>query len=381
MAEIYKSAGYKTAYLGKWHLDGHGRYNNVDQVRRQGFDFWKTLECSHNYNNMPYYENRDPEMKYWEGYSPFAVSKGAQDYLAEQANSTDPFLLFVSIATPHFPHHTALNEYKNMYPESELKLAANVPAELHEKVRKELSGYYAHCTATDKAIGDLINKAKELNLMENTIIVFTSDHGEMMGAHGVSPRTKQKVWDESIKIPFLISYPSIDDNRGAVVNAPITTPEILPSLLSLSGIEIPKSIEGEDISSLIKSPNPAADRMALVMNLCPFTGNYPDKEYRGIRTKQYTYVSSPEGPFMMFDNIKDPHQMNNILGNKEYKDVQKKLDRGLKRELKKIGDKNFKPRDYYLNKWNLKLNNGNSTCVDYAGFNKGKGVIQTPHIN
>jgi phosphoglycerol transferase MdoB-like AlkP superfamily enzyme len=64
MAEIFKDAGYQTAYLGKWHLDGHGRLKNVIPERRQGFDFWKGLECSHDYNKMPYYENNDKEMKY-----------------------------------------------------------------------------------------------------------------------------------------------------------------------------------------------------------------------------------------------------------------------------------------------------------------------------
>jgi len=96
MAEIFKNAGYNTAYLGKWHLDGHGRFNNVEPERRQGFDYWKALECSHDYNKMPYYENADPEMKYWDEYSPFAISKKAQDYITEQAKGDKPFLLFVS---------------------------------------------------------------------------------------------------------------------------------------------------------------------------------------------------------------------------------------------------------------------------------------------
>lgn len=60
MAEIFKTKGYDTGYLGKWHLDGHGRLNNVEPKRRQSFDYWKALECSHNYNKMPYYENDDP---------------------------------------------------------------------------------------------------------------------------------------------------------------------------------------------------------------------------------------------------------------------------------------------------------------------------------
>ena len=242
MAEIFKSACYNTAYLGKWHLDGHGRLNNVDSERRQGFDYWKALECSHDYNKMPYYEKGSPEMKYWQGYSPFAISEAAQDYIAEHADSDVPFLLFISIATPHFPHATAPQEYKDLYPESEIKVHPNVPVELHQQVRKEFNVYYAHCTATDKAIGDLIVKAKELGLIENSIIVFTSDHGEMMGGHGMRPKSKQAAWDESVLVPFLVRYPQIGEHKGTVADVPITTPDILPSLLGLANIEIPKTL-------------------------------------------------------------------------------------------------------------------------------------------
>ena len=183
------------------------------------------------------------------------------DYITEQENSTNPFLLFVSLATPHFPHQTAPKEYKDLYPESKIQIAPNVPEELHQQVRKELNGYYAHCTATEKAVGELIAKIKELDLMKNTIIVFTSDHGEMMGAHGCRPKSKQVAWDESVLVPFLIRYPLIgNNNKGTVINAPITTPDVLPSLLGHANINIPKSIEGEDLSVLIKSPDPDFDR-------------------------------------------------------------------------------------------------------------------------
>ena len=348
MAEIFKSAGYKTAYLGKWHLDGHGRFNDVSPERRQGFDYWKALECSHDYNEMPYYDNSSPEIKHWDGYSPFAISKEDQNYITENAGNSSPFLLFVSIATPHFPHASAPEEYKKLYPGPEIQIAPNVPEELHQKVKEELNGYYAHCTATDKAVGELLDKIKALGLMEKTVVVFTTDHGEMMGAHGGRPRSKQVAWDESIHVPFLIRYPGIEDNKETVVNAPLTTPDILPSLLGLANIKIPRTIEGEDLSGLMESPDSEKDRTALVMNVCPFGNEYPHDEYRGIRTKQYSYICSPEGAIMMFDNIKDPYQMENLVENDGYTALQKKLDKKLSKALKKIGDKDFHSRDYYL---------------------------------
>lgn len=379
MAEIFKSAGYQTAYLGKWHLDGHGRFNNVAPERRQGFDYWKGSECSHDYLKEPYYENNLPEVKYWEGYSPFAISKDAQNYLSGHAKSNIPFLLFVSISTPHFPHATAPKEYQDLYPESSIRLAPNVPEEMRQQTLKELKGYYGHCSATDKAIGELIGKMKELGLMENTIVVFTSDHGEMMGAHGIKPRVKQLAWDESIRIPFLISYPGIGKNKGVNVRTPITTPDILPSLLGLAGIPIPKSIEGDDLSGQIVSPDPELDRAALVMLVCPFVG-FVENEYRGIRTRQYTYVCSPEKVTMLFDDLKDPYQLDNLAGKPEYKDLQAKLDEKLHHALAKIGDDPFQPRGYYLKKWNLKLNSKDSTHVDYDGFLNGAGEVITPKL-
>ncbi len=377
MAEIFKAQGYQTAHVGgKWHLDGHGRLNNVAPERRQGFDFWMGNECSHNYAKEPYYKNDEPNVKYYERYSPYAIANAANDYLTKNAASEKPFLLFISIGTPHFPHHSAPKEMKEIYPMEDLVLPPNVPQEVEVRTRKELQGYYGHCTATDKAIGTVLDKLNDLELMKNTIFVFTADHGEMMGSHGVNPYKKQLGWDESIKVPFLISYPSIGKNRGAVVNAPINTPDILPSLLGLANLSIPETIEGEDISELIRNPDPYADRTALVMGVCPFGGNIKDSEYRLIRTKQYTYERTLEGASKLFDNLNDPYQMNNLVNKPDFEALQNDLDDRLEDELNKIGDA-FKPREYYLKHWHYTLDE-KKNAIDYWSFERGEGVVVSP---
>lgn len=376
MAEMYKAEGYNTAYWGKWHLDGHGRSTYIPKERRQGFDFWRGLECSHNYTKMPYYDNNDTILKHWEEYSPFAIAKDANEYLTKHANDTEPFLAVISIATPHYPHGSAPKKYKDMYPQDSLHLPSNIAEKFEKRARKELQGYYAHATATDEALGSIINKIKELNLSENTIVVFSADHGEMMGAHGVKPFVKQLAWDESVRVPFLISYPTIGKHIGTVVNAPLTTPDILPSLLALSGLEIPKTIEGENLSELILNPDPELDRAALMMNVAPFGANFKDAPYRAIRTKQYTYAITPDGPSMFYDNTKDPLQEKNLVGKSEYETVQKELHMKLTAELKKIGDK-MRPREYYLEKWNYTLSK-DRRAIDWWSFKEGKGVVQSP---
>ena len=375
MAEIFKSAGYSTAYYGKWHLDGHGRLNNVEPDRRQGFDYWKGSECDHNYNHEHYYENEDQQIKYWPGYSTFAMEEDVELYLDKLTAKKNPFLLFISFGTPHFPHQTAPDEYKKMYPLPELVLRKNVTEESFPEIREELQGYYAHCTATDKAIGDLINKLKKLNLFDNTIIIFTSDHGEMMGSHGVRPKEKQFAWDEAVKVPFLIHVPGLAKNDGKEILSPITTPDILPTMLSLANIKIPKSIEGEDLSSMIRNPGKQKERSALFMSVSPFATTH-FTAYRGIKTIQYTYVRTTDTATMLFDNITDPYQMNNLIDNPGYRKLRQKMEMLLQEKLKEIGDQDFKPSKYYLEKWGYNYSDWWSTPYQTVPGKVGK--VYTP---
>ena len=376
MAEIFKAEGYNTAYWGKWHLDGHGRSAYIPKERRQGFEYWKALECSHNYTKMPYYDNDNPEKKHWKGYSPFAIVKDANHYFEKYTNDKTPFLAVIALGTPHYPHHSAPQKYKEMYPLDSLSLNPNIPDQLKEKSRKELQGYYAHATATDEAIGSVLKKLKALHLMDNTIIVFSSDHGEMMGAHGIRPFVKQLAWKESSGVPFLIYQPKNDKNKGKIVNAPLTTPDILPTLLALADIKIPAFIEGENIADLVENPNPNADRAALMMNVIPFASNNKHSEFRAIKTKQYTFIDQLKGENLLFDDVKDPYQMNNLWGNPDYKNIQKDLEGKLKTSLTNIGD-TFQPRAYYMKKYNYFFGE-KRPAVPYRRFDKGKGVVQSP---
>jgi len=354
MAEIYKESGYQTAYIGKWHLDGMGRSNFTPRERRQGFEYWKALECSHDYNNMLYYSGDSDEKQYWPGYAPYAETADAIQYIQQNANKGKPFLLFLAWAAPHFPHNTAPDNLKELFNPDSIRLEANVPEAMWNASKKESVGYYAHIAALDQCIGDLLKAIKEAGISENTILVFTSDHGEMMGSQGISPKQKQVPWAESVRVPFLLRYPARFGIDKIGITTPINTPDILPTLLSLSGLPIPKMIEGEDMTGVIGHPAKGKDKAALIMSVSPFTSGLKD-EYRGIYTSRYAYVEKLSGEWLLYDNTEDPLQMNNLAGKAEYSGLQKKLSASLKNELKKIGD-DFKPREYYLNKWGYKVN-------------------------
>ncbi|MCE5276526.1 MAG: sulfatase [Planctomycetaceae bacterium] len=366
MGEIFAAAGYDTAYIGKWHLDGHGRGAYIPPARRQGFEYWKAAECDHNYPHSHYYTGQSQEKKFWDGYDAFAQTADARQYIRGRAASKKPFLLVVSYGSPHFPHGTAPKRYKDLYPPEKLKLNPNVPTAMRQRVLGELPGYYGHCSAVDECVGQVVQTLADAGVADNTILIFTSDHGEMMGAQGIAPCTKQVPWDESCRVPFLMRYPARKIAGGRTVATPINTPDILPTLLGLAGVAVPKSVEGEDVSALAAGGRENAGRAALYMSVSPFSGALRHA-YRAIRTSRYTYVRSEEAPWLMYDNQADPWQMSNLANKPEHAALQKQLDDQLHAQLKKAGD-DFKPRQQYIARWGYKLAPHGS--IDYGGAGK-----------
>ena len=375
MAEIFREAGYATAYIGKWHLDGHGRQSYIPPERRHGWQYWKAAECDHAYNHSHYYAGSSPEKRFWPGYDAFAQTEDAQQYLRRQAQAGRPFVLVVSYGPPHFPHETAPAQYKNLYPPEKLQLPPNVPANMEAKVRQEAQGYYAHCTAVDRCVGAVMGTLEHLGVAENTILVFTSDHGEMLGAHGGQPYLKQVAWDESAHVPLLFRWPALGGRQGRVLETALTTPDILPTLLGLARIAVPKSIEGEDLSGLIRGGRERPDRAALYMAVAPFGGGAFNREYRAIRTSRYTYVRRLDGPWLLFDDQHDPYQRNNLLGQPQFAAQSLDLDERLAAELRKIGD-DFRPARHYTETWGYQVSR--EGVISYGPGAKVQSPQRTP---
>lgn len=373
MAEVFAAAGYATAYIGKWHLDGQGRSACIPPERRQGWQYWKAAECDHDYNHSHYYEGSSDVKKYWDGYDAIAQTRDAQRYLRDQAAGAKPFVLLVSYGSPHFPHASAPAEFKQLYPPAAITLPANVPAALEAAARKEAQGYYAHCTALDGCVGDILTTLDETGLAGSTILVFTSDHGEMLGSHDCPPCMKQAFWSESAAVPFLLRHPALHGQDGRVLRMPLTTPDILPTLLGLTGVAVPACMEGEDLSPLLRAGRDAEDRVALYMNVAPFDRRRPLQEYRALRSSRYTYVRGLDGPQCLFDDDRDPLQMNNLIADPGQAAIRDDHDRRLREQLARIRD-DFRPAAAHIAEWGYRVADHGS--VPYN--DKHRGEVQTP---
>jgi arylsulfatase A-like enzyme len=369
IAKVYKNAGYDTAYIGKWHLNGSPngecahRTDFIPESSRQGFDYWMAQECTHDYNHSSYWGDR-PGLRYWDGYDAIAQTRQAQRYIENHAGG-EPFCLFLSWGPPHDPYHTPPETYRARYDQKTLVLRPNVSESCKAYADKNLRGYYAHIAALDECVGMLDQTLEETGLAENTIFVLTSDHGDMLGSQG--RHYKWVPWDESVCVPFLLRFPAAHGKHGRNVEMPISTPDIMPTLLGLSGIEVPPTVEGEDFSGIVCGRDQPEENAALFLLPVPYSivaergfelyrqysEDYeggPIKGYRGIRTQRYLYVADTDGPWLLYDNAEDPYQQHNLCGDPAYATIQTRLQAVLEQKLRDTND-DFRLPEYYVERW------------------------------
>ncbi len=349
-----KAGGYDTGCIGKWHIDGHGRTSYIPPERRQGFDYWKVLECTHDYNKSPYYAD-GPEKLMWDGYDAIAQTRDAQDYLKGHAKSEKPFLLWLAWGPPHNPYETAPAKYRAMYPPDKIVLRDNVPESDRAAARKDLAGYYAHCAALDDCMGELIATLKETGLDQNTILVFTSDHGDMIESQG--QKRKQRPWEESARVPMLFRFPSTLGIKVRRVEGTINSEDLMPTLLGLCGKPIPKTVEGFDFTGYLRGGADPSEGATIIRCTTPF-GEYTraqgGREYREVRSARYTYVRDLSGPWLLYDNEKDPLQLVNLVNKPAHAKLQAEQEALLKRKLAAQHDE-FLPGPDYIAKWGYKV--------------------------
>ena len=350
IGKVFKRQGYNTAYVGKWHIDGHGRSAFIPKERRQGFDYWKVLECTHQYNNSKYYDGDDPKSKKWDGYDAIAQTRDVQSYIMDHAKDAQPFCMFLSWGPPHAPYGTAPLKNRKMFDPASIKLPPNFKGD-KKSGRERLAGYYAHIAALDECVGDLLQTLREAGIADQTLFVFTSDHGDMLGSHG--EQKKQKPYDESIRVPFLVRLPKGLGANKRKVELLFGTPDIMPTILGLCGIPAPQTVEGTDFSAVIRGAADVPDNEVLIECPSPFgqwSRRAGGREYRGLRTKRFTYVRDLNGAWLLFDNQKDPYQQNNLVNAPEAASLMRTLEAKLTAKLSEVGDA-FEPGPNYIRQW------------------------------
>ncbi|MEI6808393.1 MAG: sulfatase [bacterium] len=342
--EVLRDAGYRLGYFGKWHIYGGDRNRPIPPgPYRYGFDHdFLSNNCTLSFDAKgAFYWDQDGKRKNYGDWEPYAQTRQAMKFVGDNADK--PFALFLSWHPPHNWHgqagYDAPSDLLQLYDQSKLTLRPNVDDT--PRNRKIYKGHMAMCTSLDKPFGELEQQLKSLGLADNTIVVYTSDHGDMLMSHGW-PYNKSVPEIESIRVPMLIRWPARLKPR--VSELLFGSLDIMPTILGLMGLKVPKTCQGRDLAADITA---GKDDAAESVPLFHFSGNW-----RGVYTRRYTYacdVSEKEiGPdalyvgrkryACLYDHDTDPREMTNLFDDPKYKNIREKLHAQTLDWMKDFGD-------------------------------------------
>lgn len=359
-SDILNDQGYETAYIGKWHLDyplpndpaNPGNYVDprtpawdayTPKERRHGFKYWYSYG-TWDVHKEPHYYDAEGNRHEPKEYSPEHEADKAIAYLKNKEGQRDPdkpFALFVSMNPPHSPYSTlddCLEKDYNLYKDVPLnQLLHRDNADPGMNKAKSAPYYFANVTGVDREFGRIIQQLKEIGEFDNTIVVFTSDHGETMCSQGITD-PKNNIYTEAFDVPFLIRWPGLEASRTD--NLIMSSPDIMPTILGLMDFEehLPAQIHGFNYADVIKNKE-NSDRPTSALYIRNHDGKINDDgrviSYfpvaRGIKTHQYTLELEIDKNYKLvrtkfFDDNEDPYQLNNLQVDKNNSTVKSLLE-------------------------------------------------------
>ncbi len=393
LPKYLKTAGYQTAIVGKWHLDG----------KPQGFDYWNILKDQGNYYNPEFIHENDTSIV--NGYATDIITDMGIEWMKTKRKKDEPFFLMVHHKAPHrnwmpalrhinkydsvnFPlpdtyfskheNQVAAQEqlqtiYEDMYEGHDLKMTvakgsdslkhnpwttdfermtdeqrnawnkayrpkndafheANLSGrELAEwKGQRYLRDYMGTIAAVDEGVGKILDYLEEQGLTENTIIVYTTDQGFYLGEKGFFD--KRFMYEQSLAMPLLMQYPQ-GIEKGTTVDALTQNLDFAPTFLDFAGVEIPDSMQGKSLKPLLTSNAKDGDfRDAVYYHYYDFPAFHMVKRHYGVRTDRYKLIHFYDDidTWELYDLKKDPQEENNLYGKEAYADIQDKLHKQLK---------------------------------------------------
>ena len=365
LPDVLHDVGYHQGYIGKLHLHlpkeentpytegwrgepGKGTFWDAytpPGPGRHGIDFWYSYGCCDQHLTPHYWTgeagvDERTDVREW---SVKHETDVAIDYIRNSGGAFrepgKPFALFIAHNPPHMPFDQVPPEYRDAYADKTAADLLNRPNVAQEdtdpRAFRSVVNYFAAITGVDEQFGRILAVLEDEGFAEDTIVVFTSDHGDMMGSHGLMGKD---VWyDESLLVPFIIRWPGkISPGKDDLL---FGTPDIMPTLLGLMGLSasIPPRTEGSDYSEAFLGHPCDRPASAFYFFSAPQFPDRPDR--RGVRTDRYTFVVTrcDQGDeLVLHDNVEDPYQLENMAAQEP--GIVRSLTAELNRWLSKTND-------------------------------------------
>ncbi len=368
VAHTFRDAGYRTSYVGKWHLAsaqnpfGHneGAEYWVHPLLRGGFEDWFGFELSNHFWQTRYSTGDSMwPPKLLEGYQTDGLTDLSLEYMDGTAQRLDqPWFHVLSVEAPHHgrddrgvarvrvadashTRHPAPEQYEARFRPRSIRLRPNVPEQTRPVARSQQAQYCAQIANLDDNIGRLLGWLDETGLADRTLVCFFSDHGEMGGSHGRFQ--KGSPYDESIRVPMIARLPGVLA-PGRRIRCPASLVDVFPTSAALCGVDVPARVQGHDISPLARTER-TSETPSRRASLVQWFGNpryhpegEPGPQWRAIRSSRHTYAIGQEGWGMLFDNEADPYQLTNLYEDATHVALRRRLHGILLSELEAAGE-------------------------------------------
>jgi arylsulfatase A-like enzyme len=354
LADEFNEAEYETVYIGKWHLDGgHGRMGSAEQtnltpVRRpyQGrWQKWLGFELRNGPHDTWYFEDDDPTPKRIDGYQTDGLFDLAMDHLRNGRDKSKPFHLLLSVEPPH-PPYEAPTDLEAAWVDRDIQLPPNFRADSDEtraRLIAQRRTYYAMIENLDSNVERLRRFLIDERLEQNTIVVFLSDHGELLGAHGLV--SKQQPFEESVGMPLIVFDPRQPDRAGSVIYEPTCTEDLFPTFLGLAGLQPRDQLPGRDLSGLVAGSQDDLSRPGVLLEfVAELRERQPfyDEVWRGFRSRRFKYTVKGDKngaqPWQLFDLETDPYEMTNLVDDPAHLDTVAEHHKWLRQRMEETLD-------------------------------------------
>lgn len=346
--EVLRDAGYRMGYFGKWHLHGGDRVRPIPAgPYRYGFDGeFLSNNCTTLFDKeRAYYWDEKGEKRLYGDWEPYEQTRQAMRFL-DKAKQDEPFALFVSWHPPHnwqgLEKYPAPIELLKEYDPAAIQLRGNCQ-DTPER-REAYQGHMAMCTSVDTCVGWIMKKLEEKGLAENTILVYTSDHGDLLLSHGLTGN-KGRVENESMHVPLIVRWPQRLKPR--VSDMAVGGLDLMPTLLGMAGIQPPDTCHGRNLASAVLSGKDASfESIPLFLMV---------HDWRGVYTPRYTYSFAVPAPTTnwwnllpgrdsdshnrLFDRDNDPLEKKNLFHDPAHRKLRDHLHQMTLAWMKKFGDK------------------------------------------
>jgi arylsulfatase A-like enzyme len=348
IGHAFSDAGYDTSYIGKWHLARNDGNFIPTGAGRQGFKDWHVWARTnpHFDKSFTFDPNTGARIQP-KGYNCTLMTDQAVEFIHSRAAEAKPWMVMLSWNPPHPPFGDAPNAEKALMRPENLPLRPNVKLnashsnalESETRLREVQRNYFAHIAAVDLEFARLLKALDETGQTKDTIVIYTSDHGEMMGSQGYMD--KRLPWEESCNVPFMVRYPGVTP-REKTSDILFSTIDIYPTLCGLAGIPIPPHCRGRDLSGAMRGEPIQPPASVFLMHISKDHATDGDENvaplFRGIRTNRHTYAIANDGRWCLYDNQEDPFQQNNLVDEASTVDLRENLEKLILNWMKQAED-------------------------------------------